>query len=140
MQRNFYSADFAEQYPIRILVVEDNPVNTKVLLRMLKKLGYEADSVVNGELGARAAESKQYDAIFMDLQMPVMDGFTSARAILASDKIKHPIYISAFTANVRAEDRKAAAEAGMHDFVAKPAGVDAIANMLVRAYAWLATK
>lgn len=140
MQRKTYTADFAQQYPVRPLVVEDNVVNTKVLLRMLKKLGYDANAVENGDLGVKAAEADEYDVIFMDLQMPVMDGYQSARSILSSANVNRPVYISAFTANVRPEDRKAAQDAGMHDFVSKPAGVDDIANMLVRAYSWLASK
>lgn len=127
----------AETCPLRLLVVEDNPINTKVLVGILRKLGYQPDTAENGEIGYKAAESVQYDAVLMDLQMPVMDGLESARRILASTLIEHPIFITAFTANARQEDREACEDAGMHDFVAKPARVPAIAAVLQRAHAWL---
>ncbi|MBD5781963.1 response regulator [Pelagicoccus sp. NFK12] len=132
------SESFADQHPLRILVVEDNPINTKVLLKFLKKLGYTAETAANGEEGFAAAESMVFDVVLMDLQMPVMNGLDSARHILSSESIEHPIYISAFTANARAEDREACQEVGMHDFVAKPARLPEIEGVLQRAYAWLA--
>ncbi len=127
----------ADACPLRLLVVEDNPINTKVLVGILRKLGYQPDTAENGETGYKAAESVQYDAILMDLQMPVMDGLESARRILASSLIEHPIFITAFTANARLEDRAACEAAGMHDFVAKPARVPTIAAVLQRAHDWL---
>lgn len=139
MHRTQFTNDFALQYPLKILVVEDNPVNTKVLTNILRKLGYEATAVENGEEGVLQAERAHYNVVFMDLQMPVMGGLESARRIFESSKISHSIYIAAFTANVRTEDRRACNEAGMQDFVAKPASVDDIVNMLVRAYSWLAS-
>lgn len=140
MLRTPISTDFANQYPLRILVVEDNAVNTKVLLGMLKRLGYEATVVDNGKKGVKAAEAEPFDVIFMDLQMPVMGGIEAAELIRSSPDVSEATYISAYTANARLEDRKACQEAGMHDFIAKPASIEDVTNMLARAYAWLATR
>ncbi|MDQ8202841.1 ATP-binding protein [Pelagicoccus sp. SDUM812003] len=135
--RKGYDSDFATKHPLRLLVVEDNAINTKVLVKLLKKLGYAPDTAENGQEGLKAAESIRYDAILMDLQMPVMDGLESARRILASDLIEHPVYISAFTANARQSDQEDCIEAGMHDFVAKPARVEAVTGVLERAHSWI---
>jgi len=131
-----YDPEFASNHPLQILVVEDNPINTKVLVNTLRKLGYEASAAANGKEGYLAAEESPFDFIFMDLQMPVMDGLESAKRILNSEKIKHPIYISAFTANAHQTDRDACDSIGFHDFVSKPARPDKITEVLKRAYAW----
>jgi len=126
----------ADECPLRLLVVDDNPVNMKVLVTLLRKLGYEPDCAANGAGAVAAAESTQYDVIFMDLQMPEMDGLEATRRILASERVAGPVYVSAFTANAREEDMVACREAGMRDFIAKPARLPLIAAMLQRAYAW----
>ncbi|MBC2606171.1 hybrid sensor histidine kinase/response regulator [Pelagicoccus albus] len=131
---------FAEQYPMRILVVEDNPINTKVLVRMLKKFGYSPETAENGAEGVRAAEAEAFDTILMDLQMPVLDGLTAASKIINSHSIKHPIYVSAFTANARDEDKAACKDVGMHDFVAKPARIPVLKEMLIRAHSWVSAQ
>lgn len=131
---------FSDEYPLRVLIVEDNPINTKILLKLLKKLGYTAETAENGQEGLAAAESMQFDVILMDLQMPVMDGLESARRILASESIEHPIYISAVTANALPEDKVSCKEAGMHDFVAKPVRIPAIKAVLQSAHQWVRSK
>lgn len=129
--------DFAKQYPHRILIVEDDPINAKVLVTILKKLGYSADVSENGEACLKALTSTHYDIIFMDLQMPVLDGYKATARILNSDTITHSIFISAFTANARQEDRDACKAVGMHDFVAKPALPSHIFEVIKRAHSWL---
>ena len=128
---------FAERFPHRILIVEDNSINAKVLETILKKLGYKADIAVNGEECLKALDTNPYDIIFMDLQMPVMDGYKATVRILNSDTITHPIFITAFTANARQDDRDACKAVGMHDFIAKPARPNMIIEVLENAHAWL---
>lgn len=103
----------------KLLVVEDNLVNQKVVLRMLKKLGYEADVADNGKIGLEAAIDHDYDLILMDIQMPEMDGLESTRRIRQQQLCKQPIII-ALTANATTNDRAKCFEAGMDDFMAKP--------------------
>ncbi len=129
--------DFAKQYPHKILEVEDDPINAKVLVTILKKMGYPADVSENGEECLKALTSTPYDIIFMDLQMPVMDGYKATASILDSDTITHSIFISAFTANARQEDREACKAAGMQDFIAKPAMPNHIFEVIKRAHSWL---
>ena len=103
---------------LKILVAEDNPVNQKLMLMMLKNLGYQADIAENGKIAVEKAMSNNYDIIFMDIQMPEMDGLQATQRILknATDR---PIII-AVTANATDRDRDECIEAGMNDFVAKP--------------------
>ncbi|MGH8016732.1 MAG: ATP-binding protein [Opitutaceae bacterium] len=130
-------ATLAQNHPLTILVVEDNPVNTRVLQLILKKLGYAADCVVNGQEALERIEHKTYDVVFMDLQMPVLDGLGATRKLRETHSIEEPPYIIALTANARQEDREACAAAGMQAFMSKPARVEGIAAGLQRAHAWL---
>ncbi len=127
---------FAKQYPQRILIVEDNPTNQKLLVKMLQRLGYEPRTAENGEIGLRTAEQEHFDTILMDLQMPVMDGIESARRIMSSDSIDQAIFISAFTANGKIEFREACLEVGMHDFYEKPARINELKGLLEKAHNW----
>jgi len=105
----------------RILLVEDNPINQKVALRLLVLLGYNADLAENGEEALLLLKQHQdYSAVLMDVQMPVMDGLTATRAIrgLQSDASRIPII--ALTANASERDRQRCLAAGMNDFLAKP--------------------
>ena len=129
--------NIAQAFPHTILVVEDDPINAKVLVTILKKMGYSADVSENGEVCLKALDSTPYDIIFMDLQMPVMDGYKATASILNSVSFSHPIYISAFTANARQQDRDACQAIGMHDFVAKPALPAHIFEVIKRAHEWL---
>ncbi|MEM9158316.1 MAG: ATP-binding protein [Verrucomicrobiota bacterium] len=126
----------ADSHPLKILIVEDNAINLKVLAKVLGKFGYEADTAENGQLGLEAAEAGDYDFIFMDLQMPVMDGFESARAIFESENVRSDVYICAFTANAREEDIEACKAAGMQNFGSKPARPDKIRELLEAGIAW----
>jgi CheY-like chemotaxis protein len=128
---------FAIKYPHSILIVEDNSINAKVMETILKKLGYASEVAKNGEECLKTVEAKPFDIIFMDLQMPVMDGYKATVRILNSDTITHPIYITAFTANARQDDRDACEAVGMHDFVAKPARPKGITDVILRAHSWL---
>jgi signal transduction histidine kinase/DNA-binding response OmpR family regulator len=120
-----------------ILVAEDNPVNQKVTLLQLRKLGYSADVVVNGQEAILALQRKSYAAILMDAQMPVMDGFEATRHIRAAAARGEPGFppslpIIAMTANAMTGDREACLECGMDDYLAKPVRPDALDATLRR--------
>ena len=104
----------------RILLVEDNRINQKVAVLMLKKLGIEADIANHGAEALHAIASQNYRLILMDCQMPEMDGFEATRRIRAQDEYHAAVPIIAMTANAFAEDREACLAAGMSDYLSKP--------------------
>lgn len=104
---------------LRILLAEDNPVNQRVAQLMLKRLGYECDTVADGSEVLTSLGTKAYDLILMDVQMPEMDGFEATAAIRADDRQKD-IVIIAMTANAMEGDRQICLEAGMDDYISKP--------------------
>jgi signal transduction histidine kinase len=115
----------AERLPLSLLVVDDNAVNLKVACMLLKRLGYVADSVGNGIEVLRALETKDYDIILLDVQMPEMDGYETARAICRKWEgldTPRPRMI-AMTGNAMQGDRELCLEAGMDDYVSKPVQV-----------------
>jgi signal transduction histidine kinase/DNA-binding response OmpR family regulator len=114
---------------IRILLAEDNPINQKVALGQLRKLGYTADVAANGREVLAAMVRQKYDLIFMDCQMPELDGFEAAREIRAR---RDDIYIVAMTANAMESDRRACIAAGMNDYLSKPAQVSDLQAALER--------
>jgi CheY-like chemotaxis protein len=106
---------------MRVLLVEDNPVNQRVGRLMLEKLGHRVDVAGNGLEAVYAVLLVPYDAVFMDVQMPEMDGLDATRAIRDGRPAFRQPYIVALTANVMVEDWEACKAAGMDDYVAKPA-------------------
>ncbi|MFP4122343.1 MAG: response regulator [Coleofasciculus sp.] len=108
----------AQQLPLRILLAEDNLVNQKVELLLLKRLGYQADLVSNGQEVLEALSRQSYDVILMDVQMPEMDGLTATRHI-CKNYSQRP-WIVALTANAMQEDRETCLKAGMDDYISKP--------------------
>ncbi|MGH8454378.1 MAG: response regulator [Nevskiales bacterium] len=120
---------------IRLLLVEDNVLNQRVASEMLHRLGSRVDIANNGEEGIAAVEQGCYDAVLMDLQMPVMDGLEATRRIRANpDHAELPII--ALTANALARDRERCIAAGMNDFLTKPVYAAQLADMLGK---WLGT-
>jgi len=103
---------------ICILVVEDNPINQKMIVEMLELLGYEVNVVDNGLLGVEAIEKGSYDLVFMDCQMPVMDGYEATQNIRKLDKGHIPII--AVTAHALEGDREKCIDSGMDDYMIKP--------------------
>jgi CheY-like chemotaxis protein/HPt (histidine-containing phosphotransfer) domain-containing protein len=143
----------------RILLVEDNITNQQVVLGMLEKLGLNADVVGNGKEAVEAVKDVPYDLVFMDVQMPVMDGIEATRRIRAleaeaqSSKVKDKegsaelsasgfqlsaqsgfLPIVAMTAHAMEGDRERCLKAGMNDYIAKPIGLQTLGDVLQR---WL---
>jgi signal transduction histidine kinase/DNA-binding response OmpR family regulator len=120
-------ADQRHRSKIRILVAEDNTVNQRVAVRILEKAGYSCDVVANGAEAVQSIESIHYDAVLMDCQMPVMDGYEATQNIRRT----HPdLLIIAATAGVTKEERDRCLEAGMNDFVAKPIQAENLLQLL----------
>ncbi|AFZ00708.1 response regulator [Calothrix sp. PCC 6303] len=119
---------FAEKLPLKILLVEDGLVNQKIALKLLEKLGYQADVANNGLEAVKATQKQLYDVVFMDVQMPEMDGLEATRQI-RKELSKQP-QIIAMTANARPEDRQECLNAGMNDYISKPIRFDAIEVVL----------
>jgi len=107
---------------VRILLAEDNPTNQLVAVKMLEKQGFRAHVVNNGLEAVRALEKKPYDLVFMDVQMPEMDGFDATRRIRdpQSAVLNHRVPIIAMTAHAMKGDREKCLQAGMDDYVSKP--------------------
>ncbi|MEZ4302961.1 MAG: response regulator, partial [Polyangiaceae bacterium] len=108
------------ELPLRILVAEDNPVNQRVALLLLERLGYRADVVANGAEAALAVHQRTYDVVLMDVRMPEVDGIEATKRIRAELPADQQPRIVALTANAMAEDRSACEAAGMDDFLSKP--------------------
>jgi signal transduction histidine kinase len=117
----------------RVLVVEDDRVNQRVIELLLRKLGLNAVIVADGVSAVELATLQQWDAILMDCQMPGMDGFEATRRIRARLQ-GQPLPIIALTANALAGDREACTAAGMNDFIPKPVRQDELRSCLAR---WL---
>ncbi len=115
----------------RLLVVEDNAVNRKLAMHMLARLGYAVDLAADGEEGVEKAMERRYDAIVMDCQMPIMDGFEATRRIRASQGPNLETPIIALTANTLPEDREACL-AVMDDYLGKPLRLNELAQCLRR--------
>jgi signal transduction histidine kinase/HPt (histidine-containing phosphotransfer) domain-containing protein len=117
---------------LRLLVVEDNEINQLVAHGLLSLEGADITLANNGQLGLNAiAEQPPFDAVLMDLQMPVMDGYGAARAIRQTLGLSH-LPIIAMTANAMSSDRHACLEAGMNDHIGKPFKLDQLVATLQR--------
>lgn len=114
----------------RILLVEDNPINRRVAHGMLKKLGCEIEVAENGEVAVEMVRRGEYDLIFMDCQMPVMDGYEATRRIRKQEPQEHRALIIALTANGLREDVERCLAAGMNSHLAKPVSLDALQKAL----------
>jgi CheY-like chemotaxis protein len=114
---------------LKILIVEDNVMNQKVLGTMIKSLGLNYDVAVDGYSGYRMAVEQKYDLIFMDLLLPEMDGYDSSRKIIEKDK---DALIIAFSADSMPESKRKAELSGIKDFIAKPVRIDELKRLFAR--------
>jgi PAS domain S-box-containing protein len=117
--------------PMRILIAEDNPSNQRVLVEMLKRLGYRADAVADGKEVIEALERQDYDLVLMDIKMPEMDGITATQVIRKLLPEKGP-KIVAITAFALHGDREKCLEAGMDDYISKPIQLKELAAILMK--------
>lgn len=115
---NMYSEQVYEGKSV--LVVEDNKINQKVIVGLLSKLGIDADVANNGVEGINKINSEKYDLVFMDCQMPEMDGYTATRKVREAETGESHLNIVAMTANAMEGDKEECLAAGMDDYISKP--------------------
>ncbi len=135
-QASVLPADFSGKHPMKILIAEDNLINQKLIVRALGKLGYQ-DLIIagDGEEAVQLAHESSCDVIFMDVQMPRLDGLEATRRIRSGGG-KQPVIIS-MTANAMQEDRDICLAAGMDDYIAKPVKLEELVASLEMAYSLL---
>jgi PAS domain S-box-containing protein len=124
----------ATRRPLRILLVEDNPVNQLVATRMCEKLGYRVEVAGNGLEALAAVNHIPYDTVLMDVHMPEMDGLEATARIRAAIPAERRPWIIAMTASAMETDRQACFAAGMDDYTPKPVTMDSLEGALMRAW------
>lgn len=110
----------------KVLLVEDNVLNAEIATELLQTIGLAVDWAENGKLGVEtfeASKQNEYFAVFMDMQMPVMDGIEATKRIRNSSRADHNVPIFAMTANTFSGDRDRCEEAGMNGYIAKPVAI-----------------
>lgn len=125
-----FDATMGDRYPLRILIAEDNLINQKVAIGLLKKLGYRADVVANGLEALEALRRQEYDIILMDAQMPEMDGEQAARIIIERYPPGKRPRLAAVTANALEGDRERFLSVGFDDYISKPIQVEELIRVL----------
>ncbi len=133
--QEYHSADVAAQtlHGLKILVVEDTPINLKVILNQLKRLGIE--SIVfasNGQEALARLEEEDYDIVLMDCLMPILDGYETTRILRQREGTRAHTTVIAMTANALKGDRDKCIAAGMDDYISKPVNLDDLADVLNR--------
>lgn len=122
--------DLGKSNPLKILLAEDNVVNQRLALKLLEKMGYRADLAANGHEVLAALEKQFYDIVFMDMQMPEMDGLEATRQIRSRWPQEAQPIVIAMTANAMKSDKDACFEAGMNDFIGKPVRISEVTEKL----------
>lgn len=119
-EQHILDQELSGSYPLRILAVDDNEVNLMLITKTLSKLGYSCKKASNGQLALEIVKQEDFDLIFMDMQMPIMDGTVATTEIRKHYRVyEYPVVI-ALTANALGDGRDKCLEAGMQDFIAKP--------------------
>jgi PAS domain S-box-containing protein len=126
-----------QNFPLRILLAEDLEVNQQVVTFMLERIGYTCDVVADGRAAEAAVQTGRYDVVFMDMQMPVMDGLEATTRICEQHETKRRPWIIAMTANALNGDRESCLAAGMDDYLSKPVSMQPLAQSLTQAWAHL---
>lgn len=127
--RNALSEEFALSYPFTILIAEDNLMNQRLIMRIISKLGYQADLANNGQEALDMVLEKDYDLILMDVQMPELDGIQTTKII--RQRYGPSPLIMAMTANAMNEDIERCMNAGMDDYISKPLDVELLLQKLI---------
>lgn len=130
-----HQEEHSDHRNLQILVVEDNMINQRLIMAALKRMGHQVECAMNGEIAVSKFQEKSYDAILMDIMMPVMDGVTACREIRKLEEDagipkEKRIKIIAVTANAFEDDRDRLLEAGMNDMMNKPIDIDELDRML----------
>lgn len=128
-----FDHSLASRNPLKMLVVEDNTINQKVAMRVLLQFGYQTDLAINGREALEAVERKPYDIVFMDMQMPEMDGLEATRRMCEMIPAPDRPYIIAMTANAMKEDSDQCLAAGMDDYLSKPIRGEALKAAIEKA-------
>lgn len=125
-----------QHFDLKVLVIEDNQVNQKVIVRTLKRLGIDSDIADNGEIGLQRFTQNRYDMVFMDIQMPVMNGVVATKHMLEYEKQEHLAHtpIVAVTTNALEGDRAMYLNAGMDEYIAKPIALHKFLNVIQQFY------
>lgn len=126
--KSVLSEGFAQTYPFRILIAEDNPMNQRLITRVITKLGYAPDLAVDGQNALDMVAAQQYDLVLMDVQMPELDGIQAAEIIRGSYGAR-PL-IMAMTANAMSQDIERCMQAGMDDYISKPLDIELLVKKL----------
>lgn len=121
---------------VKALVVEDNEINLEVSREMLHRLGIETKAASNGQEALETLKANAFDVVFMDVQMPVMDGYATTMAIRKDERFRD-LPVIAMTANAMADDRQRCLDAGMNDYIPKPINLETMGRVLSR---WLKAK
>jgi signal transduction histidine kinase/HPt (histidine-containing phosphotransfer) domain-containing protein len=127
-----FDGEMGARLPLKILLADDNLINQKVGVKMLEKLGYQPAVAANGVEVLKALDQQPYDVIFLDVQMPEMDGYEASRRIHQKWSGSRRPLIIAMTGNAREGDRERCLDAGMDDYVAKPVRVTELQAVLER--------
>ena len=117
---------------VRILVAEDNPVSSTLLLDMLQTVGLRADSVADGRAALEAMEKRRYELVFLDCEMPEMDGYEVAAALRRQETGSIRTVVIAVTANASVDDEAFCRQAGMDDYLGKPVKMEQLVDALRR--------
>ncbi|WP_320826004.1 response regulator [Reinekea sp.] len=117
---------------VQVLAVDDNPANLKLIVTLLEYMGVEVSQASGGEEALQKAQARPYDLIFMDIQMPMMDGLTATRQIRKSELDHQHVPIVALTAHALADEREAMLHAGMDDYLAKPIDEEQLQKTLTK--------